>query len=535
MNRRTTKRLMCFLLIASFVLTQLTLVIPTAYATGDVEYSPKRQKYAIAPAALHKNEIFYNQYVKTDALWAFNSIYYSTDNYLNYNTVKSKYNNSFTKEFSSWDSVIDNLRKKGQVWINLRTSLTAGQGAKTLYYRDYYRELARSGYRTFGDMDYFQYKGASLTLEFYSFSNCASIKDTSLVFADLTNPKISSVYATAANDINAPRKYTFNKNNEYLYIHVKYDEYIRFADNRAAHDDVYLKLKVAQIGGDQVTSADEKASLISLRDDTLTFRYKIPSSISSVETNHYIYGFGGIYDSNSKNVLDAGQNAYDLRVLTHTGELTGHWLADGSLYSYKSKSLITDLAGNPSGSTSVPDPAKSIYFDIKGPVVEKVSLTAVGDKSQYIGKGGRIIPKITFSEPIYCYMGGGMYDEYLNPQWIYAHLNTNDVDGNDIKVLGKYFEGDAKDTIIFNSLAITDGMTMENGADRIKIKGISYVSESDFQRIYDKCGNPIETLNVIKTPENQFLLDIQNPEITTNMQEEEGIYTPQLYDSKGGN
>ena len=160
-----------------------------------------------------------------------------------------------------------------------------------------------------------------------------------MVFADADNPKISSIYAT---DIDGNAKTSFGKNDEYVYIHVKFDEYIRFSDSSANHADVYLKLKVAQNGGNQVTGADQRASLISLKDDTLSFRYKIPESIRDVKTDHFIYGFEGMYDANNKNVLNAGDSAYPLRVLTATGELGGHY-APG-LIPYTSKSLITDLA-----------------------------------------------------------------------------------------------------------------------------------------------------------------------------------------------
>ncbi|HHY71163.1 MAG TPA: hypothetical protein GX519_05860, partial [Thermoanaerobacterales bacterium] len=392
-------RLVLLIMLITIVIGQ---VVPTmAFAEGNtvytsaVTYEPKRQKYAIAPQALYKDANFYNQYVKTEAKWAFNSITYFTDGALNYNTEKLNYNQTFSKDFSLWDPVMGNLCGKGQIWYNLRSNLANAessilgskigiQEAQTPHY-SYYSLEDTSSFNTFGDMDYWNHKATSLKIAFVKTGERKNtrVKNVSLVFADADNPKISSIYAT---DIDGNAKTSFGKNDEYVYIHVKFDEYIRFSDSSANHADVYLKLKVAQNGGNQVTGADQRASLISLKDDTLSFRYKIPESIRDVKTDHFIYGFEGMYDANNKNVLNAGDSAYPLRVLTATGELGGHY-APG-LIPYTSKSLITDLAGNPSGSTSVPNPNAAIHIDIASPAVKKVEFTAVGDKSQYIGAGG---------------------------------------------------------------------------------------------------------------------------------------------------
>lgn len=86
-------------------------------------------------------------------------------------------------------------------------------------------------------MDYWNHKATSLKIAFVKTGERKNtrVKNVSLVFADADNPKISSIYAT---DIDGNAKTSFGKNDEYVYIHVKFDEYIRFSDSSANHADV---------------------------------------------------------------------------------------------------------------------------------------------------------------------------------------------------------------------------------------------------------------------------------------------------------
>lgn len=449
-----SKKVAFIFLFLAIIIFQVFIGTQQVNAAGNVIYQPKRQKYAIAPAALYKNADFYNQYVKTDEKWAFNSITYFTWNDLNYSTEKLNYNRDFEWTLYSWDPILEYLRAKGQLYVNLRVCLANAKSAwysskismqdvYIPYYRDYYGKQDSNDYVTYGDMDYFRFTRDGLLKVCFAKQgdrNNTRVKNTSLVFADTTAPVIHSYYTTAEPSSSAKHVSTFKEGS--IYIHVKFSEYIRFCDNRASHDDVYLRLKIARIeDGVQVTSANERAKLYSLKDDTLTFKYDIPAQIANEKTNHYIYGFNGIYDANNKNILNAGDNAYLLRVLTYTGELSGHWLSNGVLYEYRSRSLITDLAGNPSGSTSVPDTKGfCVFMDTVEPTVKKVSLTAVGSKSQYIGVGGSVTPTITFSEPLYSYDSSGNLIPYQKPGSLKATLNIKDKDGNYISVPGKSFD-----------------------------------------------------------------------------------------------
>ncbi len=98
MRKLKRKILSLFLAAALSVTLAALLAPPKVFAdTPDYTYSPVRQKYAIAPAAVYTNLDFYKEYVKTDAVWAFNSITYFTENALNYSTEKVDYTQTFTK------------------------------------------------------------------------------------------------------------------------------------------------------------------------------------------------------------------------------------------------------------------------------------------------------------------------------------------------------------------------------------------------------------------------------------------------------
>ena len=73
------------------------------------EYSPKRQKYAIAPNALCYDSGFYDNYVKTDNAKYFNSITYFTNNQINYDTELFGYQAKFENSLYEKDRVLNSL------------------------------------------------------------------------------------------------------------------------------------------------------------------------------------------------------------------------------------------------------------------------------------------------------------------------------------------------------------------------------------------------------------------------------------------
>ena len=341
------KKALCLIIGCIFLITVAAVTKPVAvFAQADYEYSPNRQKYAIAPAALYTNTDFYNSYVKTDAVWAFNSITYFTDNALNYGTEKTDYTATFSKNLADFDPVLESLRKKGDLLINLRVCLAncgfaERQTAAFRYIKEYIGYQSGSEYCVYGDMDHIRYKWGSVVLDYNTGPSGGSrMKNSSLVFADATLPKMQEVYASRTLD--GPAANLFNAADSagsVVYIHVKFNENIRFSDNNrsidgmsaASHNNIWLKLKVATIGGSTITDANQRAKLVRLKGDTLTFEYNIPATIKGDVLNHCITGIDGIVDDDKggADILNAVNSVYPLRVLTYTGELTGHYTNEG--------------------------------------------------------------------------------------------------------------------------------------------------------------------------------------------------------------
>jgi len=561
--KRLNKRIPCLILAVVLILTQVFLALPVEIFSQDTynyEYLPQRQKYAIAPAALHKDESFYSQYVKTSETWAFNSIYYFTTHALNYNSEKTDYMASFFQTLELFDPILENLRLKGDLWVNFTVSLantkphwfTGERGiaiAGLTYLTGDYKGIQDDAeYRVYGHMDYKKFKGPDLELYYkWAGENGTRMKDSALVFADLESPKIKELYASA--DINGQNKqtsFTGITDDTSIYIHVKFDENIRFSDCNEAKHNILLKLKINKLGGMGINSP-QYAQLVRLKDDTLTFLYNAPAKIDGEDLNHCIVGIDGIFESRTAenqtvyvNALDGGNDAYNLKVQTKTGNLWGHWI-NNQLTEYKSRSLITDLAGNPASPT-LSCYKKTIYLDNTIPTVKQVKLEAPDNKSQYLGAGYKIQPVVVFSEPIYAY-AGAEYIKYYIPELINVTLNIRDQWGNYVTVSGREFDED-NDTLYFNSVALpSDWMAEpitvsapdpedEKTKGRIWIKSITTDPQLP---AYDARGNRLEDLSQtdIPLPEDEFYYDTEKPVIDTRMvqNEENDKYKPVLYDS----
>ena len=540
-------KLFCIVLAVVFFMVQAVNIAPAAaFAENSYEYSPNRQKYAIAPGALYGNQDFYNSYVKTDAVWAFNSITYFTGNTLNYSTEKVGYNASFLRSLQDFDPILENLRKKGDLLVNFRVCLANNgnfkQSAELKYIKKYMGYQSSSEYCVYGDMDFIKYIWGSIQMDYKSSADDqgSRMKNSSLVFADATSPKMQEIYASST--IDGPATNLFNKNSSVAYIHVKFDENIRFSDNNrindttpASHNNIYLKLSVESIGGTTITNAGQRAKLVRFKGDTLTFKYDIPDTINNEVLNHCITGIDGIvdYDKGGKGGANVLNDSYPLRVLTYTGELYGHYTSTG-LDIYTSRSLITDAAGNPAD-TALISPKNPIYLDKVSPYVEKVSFGAPESKSQYVGLGYKITPSVTFNESLYySYNDTTRYIPISSLEKFMVTLNIKDQSGNYLTASGSSFSSDSK-VLTFNTLTLPTDMTVHGTDPKIEITSINFSDmDYNFLRPRDARGNMLDKqINLLPVPADQFRPDAVKPAIATDFNMTDGKYIPVTYDSDG--
>lgn len=554
-RRKTNFAMMCFISALLAIITISSGASASPEEPVNYEYSPKRQKYAIAPNALCYDSGFYDNYVKTDNAKYFNSITYFTNNQINYDTELFGYQAKFENSLYEKDRVLNSLVVKGDLLVNFRVCL-ANNGYYLRQYAgiqvcEYGTYESTSEFKVYGDKIYHKQYFSDLDIKYtttYPGNQGSRMKNSSLLFADWFGPKTKEIYATSTIDGN--RKYKFNQNDEEVFIHVKFDEYIRLSDNNRynsssrtynPHYKIRLKLAIGDIGGNPINDAEQYAELVRIKDDTLTFRYEIPDTIKGSVTNHCITGISGIVDFdddrvntvNGRKVPGDALNApagkeYELRLLTYTGELRGHW-EGGVLKLYKSNSLITDLAGNPA-QIEASKPVKNIYIDRVSPHVTAVSITT-GNNSVYVGPGSTITPSVTFNEAIckyYAYM-----DDYLTlnvPEKFIATLNIKDSSGNYLTVRGSL---QSKNTVSFKPLRLPGVFTVDTvGGDepnRVRVTSVS-ISEGDYEDLNptDERGNRLERVHDLTgvNMETQIIADSTAPVIETDLQEQSGRYKP---------
>jgi len=529
-----------FALLLILLTTLIMLLLMTSLygdGTSTYEYKPKRPKYAIANKAQYMDEAFYNQYVLTNELAYYNSIYYFTGLY--HSTEAYNYTGNFGKNLKDFDPILGQLVEKKDLLVCMRASLAGCfpasqfaliQDSKGKDYINYTSSILTDGYTSFGDRNYVRIQDPYMKLCYGWYSDNGGftlMKDPALVFADDVYPAVKTV--SASREIDRDTCYNFGKGDKEVFIHVEYDEPIRFSDlNTTNHSNIYLKLKLVNLEGNEVTDPNMlKAELVRLEDRTITFRYSIPDKIGGADLNHCITGIEGIMDG-SVNALNSN---YPLRVMTYTGSLSGHWGPSG-LISYTSPSLITDLAGNPVKSHVFSDFKKKIYLDTTTPEISKINLHVDKSKGGYVGPGAVITPEVTFSEPLYLKTETGIIPE-PNPRSFNLFSNMKKVSG---KVLfqGSYYKSDSN--LVFRSFTVDENITMEGENDKIRTPRLASGYQDEGMVGYDvtdKVGNSLLDYSVI--PEgllaDQFVLDTKGPTISFNTVE--GNNKPVLYSSSG--
>jgi len=232
-------------------------------------------------------------------------------------------------------------------------------------YNGYDLRNGNTGYVRFGDENGPEYKKISALQKdlliayktqqtrYYCSCNNGYIQDIVVTFADRQDPRVKEVYAC---DENGNRK-VYIKAGDPLYLKVAFTEPIRFSDNQANHGDI--KVDITGKNGEKFT-----ANLIKLKDDYLLFKLDNTDTTKNVildEVNLYIFNGGnekwwplkdlfGIFPQQ----VDA--NKYDKEGFT------------------KSKTLITDLAGNPFYSTDYSESIKASYIDGEPPYIAEIEI-----------------------------------------------------------------------------------------------------------------------------------------------------------------
>ncbi len=368
------------------------------------------------------------------------------------------------------------------------------------------------------------------------------VRGMQVLLADEVSPAVKSIYTTMISNPDGNKETCFLAG-ETMYIHLKFDEYIRFADDKfddSQEGEMELIVHLKRIVDDVEESGIQvKADFVGLVDDTLTFQYEVPAvfSVGGSEriTNYYLDRIAyneqttWISADNSKpyDLLYPYQPMSDMKRYINLSEEA----CDAGLN--KTTSLITDLAGNPvdiaSSRTSFDN---TVYMDNVEPFVEGVSVhhiqknphnasvatvkvTGVSDRGNVFMTEGDIVGvMVDFSEEIFV-------DSDLPAARSQVFAETNIEDG-------------AGELIVLGPDKLTGAESINNGVNGTKITRLHYAftvpagakptdNENPLavKRIYTEDGHSITdtrrnsyTLTTdVPAPDEQLWLDTIKPSL----------------------
>ena len=322
-------------------------------------------------------------------------------------------------------------------------------------------------------------------------------------------------------------------------LEVKFDEPIRFADDSAAHDDLYVYLRIDGISDDRYP----KAMLKKLENDTLYFTYTVTSDMADTERTISAVDFSPL------------MKECDLVVVFENGnfKLSTSGLNNTSNIGYtRATSYITDIAGNGMRESNRMYSVTEAYIDTKAPSLTKISASANTNNAEvkeilgsseadnsdiYLGAGDSVEYGLVFSEVLD--IAEGDYDGLT------AQTNLLDGEGNPVVLTSKtvsraptddkaYGLGPSKGNVTYinlNRLMIAEGMTCTDSDGVIRIKSVSFD-----QTVYDLAENAMAaTVSGIDSLNKQtFYVDTDRPEITTSLGQTEDGYAVVPYEDNSG-
>ena len=550
------------ILAALLAVVQLILLLPTvsipALAAGDVAYTRLKPEVAIYNAQTGIDEKLYNREI-------------SADSKFNAATKRSLFNLSFENNLVNasaqinMDNVdIGQLRMKGS---NLQTSISASfhnykhqhswksglfnlknntanvTTAVMLSYRYWVRgtrynpslfinsrdmakdtERLSTGYSTVAynsdEVSPKVYFAVSLQGTYYDGGNksCKCQGDASLTkpvitYMDNNAPSIVSVTGIDNKILQAGDK---------VELVVKFDEPIRFADDSAAHDDLYVGLAIEGLSSDNYP----KAMLTKLDTDTLYFSYTVPTDGEATEKTITSVDFSPLMQE------------CDLKVVfeDESFTLSTEGLSNSNDIGYtKATSYITDIAGNGMRESDRTYNVTESYIDTKAPALSKISATVTANNANvkamtgsndadnsdtHLGVGDSVDFGLSFSEVLSLTEG-----EYTG---LTATTNLTQ-DGNPVTLTstsviktaagqGGEGHGPSKENVTYitlGTLTMEENMTCTDGDGVIRITSIQF----DGGAVSDLAGNTLsvsaDDVNAANTA--TLYLDVVKPEITTTM------------------
>ncbi len=384
----------------------------------------------------------------------------------------------------------------------------------------------------------------------------------SLILADVQSPVVTDIYTTR--DANSDSGvFTQFHAGEDIYIHLKFNESIRFAEDEVTDKVEAMQLNVSlkritdqtELGGVYAV-----ANLVSLKNDTLTFKFRVPSDFTidnkSEPTNYYMDRI----DYGKQTTWINSKPEYDLKVVYKKPGDTNPTVIPMSNKAKdadkdKATSLVVDLAGNGIDTEKSRTSLNSVcYMDNKAPSVKTVTIDRVLKNPGNNTDRGEIFTAandtngfwVEFDEEVIL-INGNNYIPITNANVgkLRAQLNIKDSSENPVVVQGSKTDPGNRAKVYFE-YTIQDGDKplvypaagdQPIGVNRIYSDDPAFILADTRGNQYDSATELINRDTDRILPEQQLWLDTTPPAVAAGngVEESEGgtKYTPVNVNPRG--
>lgn len=384
-----------------------------------------------------------------------------------------------------------------------------------------------------------------------TFAECnhqrASIEDIVVTLRDVGAPTVWKAYP--CDESGNPVKQTTELGEVYLkdnapyyvnpdatvYIRVDFYEPVRFSDNKDTHGDITAKLFTEGTGNLHATG-----NLYKLKDNYIVFKFENIGDSLGVGTGKSIklvsLDLSALFGSFELNPM-YGNNVQNVKP---DSKYTGYGFS-------ASKSLITDLAGNPLSDTNKRIAlSNACVIDSEPPHIKRVTYTGYMNNADIkqkansethqsdilAGVGDKIVYTVVFNEQI---VTNGNIKTWGQYQYLTAKLNVKNSQDEYAEIESWYIQeikemdgGTAKtvSTVTFYPFTVMEGMTCDDGDGIIKIVEVKL---QDGMVIKDVSGNVCSLHGQDMVETNPITLDTTPPAIQTSLTPDgNGAYTPNV-------
>lgn len=372
-----------------------------------------------------------------------------------------------------------------------------------------------------------------------------------VMLADVQGPAVTEIYTTREEDHNSDVFTQFHAG-EIIYIHLKFDEAIRFAEDAVTDNVRAMKLNVSMkriTNGAELGGIPAVADLVGLKNDTLTFKCTVPSTytINGImePTNYYL----DKVDYSNQSTWISLSPSFNLKIVYKKDGDTNRTVYPMSEKAIghemnKVTSLVVDLAGNGIDTVKSRTNLKDIcYMDNLAPSVETVIINRIVKKSDNGTDRSEIFTSVGDKNGFWVKFNEGMVfisnNNYIpitdaNVDKLSVQLNIRDSSGTPVEMQGSKAGPDGRSFYFEYTIQADDEPLVYDaagdqaiGVNRIYSTDPAFVLADSRGNLYNEDTQLINRGSGRIMPEQQLWLDVTPPTVIAGVeQNHDGAYTP---------